>query len=181
MPEESNFARQALERLGVDPDNLGCVMLDVELPEIYRSVLDPEKAYYSKRLSYVEGLEGDSHITLLYGLLLSAQHNRDLVDGVLDRWYKPMIIVPSSIDVFPGNDGDSEYSCLVIKPQDHEAAELQDANVRLSKLPHVRGFYNYDPHLTIGYVQKDYTDEALRKLDEVQPHVMRVGALNYGD
>lgn len=185
MPEEINYSRRAIECLGVDPDNLGCVMLDIESRHIdeYRSKLALNMAYYSRKLSYVKGYSGTPHVTLLYGLMLSAKENRDLVDGVLDGWVPPAVLTFYDFDVFPGNDGDAEYGCIVLKPglNHWDLAPLEDANARLSKLPHVRGFYRYNPHVTIGYVKKSYISEALSILRGELIVPLVTGDLNYGD
>lgn len=182
MPEENNFSRTALERLGVDPDNLGCVMLNVSINANYRESLDESKAYYSKKLEHVKGFEGQPHITLLYGLLFSAEKNRDLVDGVLEGWTPPDVVTMYDVDVFPGNDGDEEYGAIVLKMglNHWDMDILEDANARLSKLPHVRGFYKYEPHVTIGYVQKDYIEEALAILRRLYVSPMFTQSLDYG-
>lgn len=185
MPEENNWSRQAIERLGVDPNELGCVMLGVELPDVYRMVLEPEWAYYSKKYDYVKGYEGDAHITLLYGLMLSAAtpKGRAEVDGVLEGWIEPNVVVFPEVEVFPGNDGDNDYSCLVLSLGENlwDRERLDDANGRLRKLPHVDGFAKYNPHITIGYVQKEFTNMARELLERVEVRPLRTTVLDYGD
>lgn len=185
MPETNNFAATALMRLGVDPTNLGCVMLDVVLPDIYKQVLSPEWAYYSSILKYVNGYNGKGHITLLYGLLLNASTNRDLIDGVMEGWVKPEIVLFDTFDVFEGNDGVADYGAIILKSSEgrtggQDIAELHDANYRLGKLPHVRSFPDYNPHITIGYVQKQFIEQALTELRMREPRSMSTLDLNYG-
>lgn len=193
MPEDNKHARLAIEGLGVDPDNLGCVMLDVDPSAVnrLRSVLDPEWAYHSPTLEYVKGFDGDPHVTLLYGLLLNPKENRDLIDGVLDGWSPPAVLTFNYITDFGGSDGNDTYGCLVMKSASVGSwteggggwvkEELGEANARLSKLPHVRPFVDYDPHVTIGYVKRQHRAEALKRLGDQQLFPVVVTGLNYGD
>ena len=185
MGEQNPTIRKAIEMLGADPDQLGCVMLEAELPNVYRMVLDPEWAYYSQTQSYIDGYYGESHVTLLYGLMFSAQKHRDIIDDVLGDWKPPGILSFHKISVFRGEDEGVPYSCLVLKANERDVewanAELREANARLSKLPHVRGFVDYDPHVTIGYVAREFEREALEELGMVQARPMITGGLDYGD
>lgn len=188
MPEQNNIAATAIQRLGLDPKNLGCVMLDVELPPVYKIVLDPAWAYYSSILKFVNGYSGRGHITLLYGLLNNPQTDRDLIDGVMEGWEQPSSVMFESVHCFEGNDGVNDYGAIVLRPtegdrvpEDRSTAELHDANYRLGKLPHVRSFADYNPHITVGYVHKQFIESALTELRMLQPHLMTTVGLNYGD
>jgi hypothetical protein len=181
MPEETSASREAINRLGLNPDNLGCVMLEVHMPDDYRVVLDPEWEYHSPKLEYVKGYEGDAHVTLLYGLLTSAEENKDLVDQVLETWHKPNLLVFPDVEAFPGDDGHEMYSAIVLTMEhnDWDSESLEDANGRLRRLPHVNGFPEYKPHVTVGYVLKPYTELALERVREVLVRPFRTGDLEY--
>lgn len=185
MPELTPHVRKAIELVGGDPDNLGCVMLDVELPNAYRLVLDDKWAYHSKVQSYMDGYYGDTHVTLLYGLLFSPKENQSIIDDALADWHKPTVLPYYRPSVFRLEDEGNQVSCLVLKPEardmDWANEELADANARLSKLPHVRGFVDYDPHVTVGYVAREFEQEALEELQMIQARPLIAGSLNYGD
>lgn len=185
MPEMDDNARKAIELCGGNPDDLGCVMLDVELPNAYRMVLDEKWAYHSQTQSYMDGYYGDSHVTLLYGLLFDPAEHKDIIRRQLAGWSKPTILPYYKPSVFRLEDEGRPVSCLVLKPeaQDRDWAneELEDANERLSKLPHVRGFVDYDPHVTIGYVAREFEQEAMEELNMIQPRPLICGELNFGD
>jgi hypothetical protein len=185
MPELDPNVRKAIELCNGDPDNLGCVMLEVELPNTYRLVLDDKWAYHSETQSYIKGYEGKTHVTLLYGLLFSAKEHQDIVDTALNGWRAPGILPFYQPAVFRGDDDGVSYSCLILKPEERDRDwandELADANARLSKLPHVRGFVDYDPHVTIGYVRREFEQEALEELEMIVPRPLITRSLDYGD
>lgn len=172
---------------GGDTKNLGCVMLNVRLPDHFRSAMDPEWAYYDEDQDYVKGFEGRAHITLLYGLLFSAKKERALIDEVLKDWWMPKRVSLPTVGYF--NQG--EYSALVLGPEmDSDTyQDLYDANVLLSSMPHVRSYFAYRPHLTIGYVHNKYLSIAYETLrDTVRGgkwgnvvNWMETDGLDYGD
>lgn len=181
MPEESNISREAINRLGLDPDNLGCVMLEVDMPDEFRDVLDPSWAYVSPKLEYVKGYAGEAHVTLLYGLLFNAMEESDLIDAALEKWHKPNLLVFPDVEAFPGDDGHELYSAIVLtmKNNDWDGGRLREANDELRKLPHVNGFPEYKPHVTVGYVLKPYTELALERVREVEVRPFHTGDLEY--
>lgn len=185
MAEMDPNVRRAIELCNGDPDNLGAVMLDVELPNAYRLVLDRKWAYHSEVQSYMSGYEGKTHVTVLYGLLFSAMKHADIINNALGDWRAPSILPYYKVSVFRLEDEGNQVSCLVLKPEERDRewanAEMRDANARLSKLPHVRGFVDYDPHVTIGYVHREFEQEALEELRMISPRPLICGELDFGD
>jgi len=185
VPELTPHVRKAIELVGGNPDNLGAVMLEVELPNAYRLVLDDAWAYHSQVQSYMDGYYGEAHVTLLYGLLFSAKENQSIIDDALAGWTKPTILPYYKPSVFRLEDEGNPVSCLILKPEERDRdwanEDLEDANARLSKLPHVRNFVEYDPHVTVGYIHRKYEAEALEELESIQARPLICGSLNYGD
>lgn len=185
MAEMDDNVRKAIELCNGNPDDLGCVMLEVEMPNAYRMVLDERWAYHSQTQSYMDGYYGKSHVTLLYGLLFDASKHKDIIDKQLEGWSKPTILPYYKPSVFRLEDEGNPVSCLVLKPEERDRdwanEELEDANARLSKLPHVRGFVNYDPHVTIGYVAREFEQEAMEELNMVTARPLIARGLDYGD
>lgn len=182
MPEESNYSREAIERLGLDPDNLGFVGLRVELPSVFKMVLEPEWAYTSPKYDYVKGFNVDPHITLIYGLLFDPKENRDLIDGVLEKWYKPNVVVFPEVQAFPGDDGNELYNAIVLTldTNEYDLEQLKGANDELRKLPHVNGFPIYKPHITVGYVLREFAETAVNRLKEIEVRPLHTLDLDYG-
>ena len=185
MPEETQWSREAIIRLGLDPDDLGFVGLEVELPSVFKMVLDAEWEYKSPvpTMQYVKGYDVNPHITLIYGLLFKADENRDLIDGVLENWHKPNLVVMPGVEAFHGDDGHDLYSAVVLTldTNDWDLARLKEANDQLRRLPHVNGFPIYKPHITVGYVKREFADIAVARLKEIQVRPLITGDLEYGD
>lgn len=185
MAEMDPNVRAAIELVGGNPDDLGAVMLKVELPNAYRMVLDERWAYHSDTQEYMQGYEGKAHVTLLYGLLFKPSQHPDIVRKALEGWHPPTILPYYRVSVFRLEDEGNPVSCLILKPEERDAdwanEDLEEANARLSKLPHVRGFANYDPHVTIGYVHREYESEALEELRSISSRPLICGELDFGD
>jgi hypothetical protein len=181
MPETSDLSREAIIRVGADPDNLGFVGLKVDLPPEFRGVLDPEWAYSSPVLEYVRGYEGEPHITLIYGLLFPASENRDLVDGVLEKVHVPNLVVMPGVEAFDADDDYQLYSAIVLTLDTNEwdLRNLKEANDELRKLPHVNGFPVYKPHITVGYVKREFRDLAVNRLKDLEVRPLHTRGLEY--
>lgn len=182
MPEETKWSRLAIERLGHDPDNLGFVGLEIEVPSVYKMQLDPEWEYKSPVFEYVKGYDVNPHITLIYGLLFQAYEHRDLIDGVLENWHKPNLVLMPEVEAFDADDDLQVYSAIVLTLGENtwDLEALKQANDELRRLPHVNGFPVYKPHITIGYVKREFRDVAVQRLKDVQPRPFRTGDLDYG-
>jgi hypothetical protein len=182
--EDTDFSRKAIEWIGRDPDDLGCVMLEVDLPGVYRMVLEPEWEYRSPVKKFMSGYDIKSHITLLYGLLFRPSHptGRQLVDMALANWYKPNIVLMPGVEAFDIDDGHELSSAIVLTldTNTHDLRDLKAANDQLRKLPHVNGFPVYKPHITVGYVKREFADVAVERLKELEPRPFHTGDLDYG-
>lgn len=170
---------QALKDMGIHVPSLGCVMLDVK-PIDTASMVPPDWAYYAKNPErrWIKGMAAGDHITLLYGLLENANTIRTAVDEVLDGW-EPGVLSVESVGSFPSTFDDEPYACIIghIK----RTPELVDAHARLSFLPHIDTFWEYKPHLTLGYVQRDREHNAITALtDKVTGVPLTAKGLNYG-
>ena len=177
------YRLECLPRLGVRVPDLGCVMLDLDLPDL--SMLHPDWAYRSEVLSHVSGIQrGYGHVTLLYGLLRNANSILWAVDEVLGDWSRPPRLRSDRLEVFPSSM-DEPYSCLVARV---DAPSLLDAHRRLSFLPHVNTHPEYKPHVTLAYLHNDHVAEAKAQLrrtfvndDGDFEMKFPVLGLNYGD
>lgn len=172
---------QSLAGMGINPARLGCVMLDVE-PLPVAGVIPDQWLYTSTDpdLHWVNGVEVQSHITLLYGLLFNAHTIRDAVDEVLAGW-RPGTPFLADTRVFGSPQPVAEpYACIVGSVS--KAPWLVDAHARLSLLPHVDTHPEYLPHVTIAYVQAQHAAAAVRELAYagVGSAALKPIGLNYG-
>ena len=125
----------------------GCVMVELQFPhnslEEIQQRIDPNWLYEEQDDdSY--GLEDQPHITLLYGL--DPRLDPAQITEALGEW-KPR----SNYNIHHPSIFQSEkYDVL---KYDVRAADLNQANELLCKLPHQNDYPNYHPHVTIGYVQ----------------------------
>lgn len=152
----------ALRRFGIDPSDVGTVMLDVE-DDGAAAVLDEEMFYTSDnpKLWWVKGRELIPHVTLMHGLLPMV--DQEAVDEVLADWEMPTVVA-NDLTVFPG-PADEPYDCIVsTRQQGAYQRGLLDAHARLSMLPHMNFYPEYTPHVTVAYVKKESTAEALDRL-----------------
>lgn len=159
--------KEVYDDLGIDLNKLGCVMLGVET--IDTSFIKDEDLYYAKNpdLFWVNGrAEGNSHITLKYGLLNTVR--RSHVYKVIDGLPLPERLVGQRITKFESPIPDEPYECIVLQistdPAMSGAAELRDLHNHLNYLPHVNTFPDYKPHVTLAYVRKGWYDENLHNL-----------------
>lgn len=134
------------EELGVDTDKLGCIMLDLQTFDVLKHV--------ENGASDLAGdgtvAETEAHVTLLYGLLQNGNTIKEQVDKVLDGWSLDSVVL-DEITSFPV-PADAEAVPIVAKLWD---ARLNEAHDRLSLLPHVNTFTEYNPHVTLAYVKND--------------------------
>lgn len=176
-------------RLGIEVGRLGCIMLDTS-PIDLGNAIAPEDYYRSEHpdRGWIGGpvAEDGAHITLLYGLLTSMWPGPDEyaadVAEVLHGWSPPRTLRYSGVEVFPSTFEDEAYSCIVLRM---EPAGLDEANRRLTLLPHVQTFTEYKPHLTLAYVRRDATDRVTASLATrfdrfgAKPTIVPAG-LNFG-
>lgn len=144
------------EELGIDLDDLGYVMLDVEPFKVTEFVEDGEDDLYVKEtedgeVSYVRGAvaEDTAHVTLMFGLMENSNEWKGAIDKALDGWNINSVIVDSVL-YFPTKE---EYVPIVAKLK--MTQQLAEGNARLKLLPHVQTFPDYNPHITLAYVKND--------------------------
>ena len=138
-------------RIGIDFDQLGCIMLDIaDAPvfDLMASVIPPAVWYTDPTKPGEFGRESEPHVTLLFGLLTPGPEQPENVEDVLMGWGPPARVIIDGFASF-GAIGDP-YDAIVCLLRDD--GHLVDAHQRLSKLPHIDTFPVYKPHVTIGYV-----------------------------
>lgn len=173
------YGVKALKDMGINVAGLGCVMLDVEKIET-ESVVPADWAYTSTNPEryWIKGLNAGDHITLLYGLLSNANTIRGAVDEVLAGW-EPGDLFVESVGSFPSTFADEPYACIVARVSVTPA--LLDAHARLSLLPHIDTFWEYKPHLTLGYVKREREQGAIAAFEsQVKDTPLHPTGLNYG-
>lgn len=134
------------EELGVDTDKLGCIMLDLQTFDVLKHV----EGGASDLAGDGTVAETEAHVTLLYGLLQNGNTIKEQVDKVLDGWSLDSVVL-DEITSFPV-PADAEAVPIVAKLWD---VRLTEAHDRLSLLPHVNTFTEYNPHVTLAYVKND--------------------------
>jgi hypothetical protein len=83
------------------------------------------------------------------------------------------------VDSFPSTFTDEPYSCIIGHIE--RTPQLVDGHARLSLLPHIDTFWDYKPHLTLGYVHQDHEASALMALgNQVTGVSLTFRGLNYG-
>lgn len=156
---------ETYKNLGINLDELGCVMLDIEpLDNMYS--IEYEGAgtmlYASKNpdRKWINGwvVGSVAHITLLYGLLDNAHNWEKHINAVLDGWEMDTVEI-DHISYFdsPYNDEDKNYWCIVAHIK--VTPELMEGHQRLEFLPHINTFTGYKPHMTICYIEKRETTD----------------------
>lgn len=148
--------------LGIDLNKLGCVMLGTET--IDTSFIDDDDLYYTKNpdLFWINGrAEGNSHITLKYGLLNSVRRKHVL--KVIEGLPLPEYLTPDRIEKFDSPFPDEPYECIVLRVStEHEGRgggsgkKVMDLHNALNYLPHINTFPDYKPHITLAYVKKGW-------------------------
>lgn len=151
--------------LGIDLNNLGCLMLDVESP--FKENLPAWSEYVPKEF----------HVTVRYGFLpcVTKNHVR-AVYGSDDRrplYREPLFITGTSL--FSSQDRNVE--CIVARIATTKA--LLELNDDLAVLPNVRTF-PYNPHVTLMYAPRGFYKA---RQDDIMAYLkpdVKVLGLNYG-
>lgn len=171
------YELSALKRAGINVSELGCVMLDVEIPDLTEAI-PPQWGHTSSDPAHwwITGIQATGHVTLLYGLLPGLV-DRAGVDEVLDRWEPPKDLEASGYEIFPSPFPDDPYDCVVARV-DHPA--LRDAHSRLSLLPHINTHPEYKAHVTLAYVQQGKGKRTVGGLEQFLSRRFPPAGLNYG-
>lgn len=169
-------------KLGVNTDQLGCIMLEVAALKV-SDVVDEDELYFSPNMQYAQGIVSEwklPHVTLLYGLMKSGQDWKAYVDMLLEGIDLSTVTI-QSIATFDNVDGDTEYSVYVALVE--VTPELKLANDNLRKLPHIDGFADYKPHITLFYAKRNdaVRDELVGVLnDRFAGNKLETKDINYG-
>lgn len=180
-----------LHTLGVEPDKLGCVMLEAaplpvrswvggdEDPDFDPWVFAPEGHPWT----WVKGPVGETgaHVTVKYGFLQPAHLPvmADLVGRLMADYEPGMVLRTAGVDVFPEPSvSELGYACLVARIDDEP---LRQWNKALSLLPHIDTYPDYKPHLTLGYVRKVLATYCKNRLEAHLPPYIETTGLSLGD
>lgn len=141
------------EGTGIDPNDLGCIMLDLEtmpIIEVVGNGAEADLVTESTRHDHMMGAvaEREAHVTLLYGLLENGNTWKDKVDSLLEGWSYGGVKV-KDIGYF-----DLPESYAVVAHLE-ETTDLLEGHNRLTLLPHIQTFSDYRPHVTLAYIKKD--------------------------
>lgn len=168
------------EGTGVDPNDLGCIMLDLEtLPiiSVVGSGAESDLVNTSTRHDHLMGAvaENEAHVTLLYGLLENGNIWKDKVDTLLEGW------ALNSIKIREVGYFDLPESYAIVAHVE-ETTDLLEGHNRLTLLPHIQTFSDYRPHVTLAYISKEADlGKWLTALNaEYADKEVAVTALNYG-
>lgn len=169
MTSPSIYTLSSLTAFGVDPRNLGCVMLDLKPVARIEGVIPPEWGHTSgtnSRSYSTDGVQTEFHTTLKFGLVKNANLIRPAIDEVLSGWEPPKVIRTAAFSYFSSPNPVDPYSVIVA----HLASDpvVWEANRRLSMLPHVDTF-PFRPHVTLAYVDVDHS------IDSVRAYRSRIG------
>lgn len=169
------------EDTGVDPNDLGCIMVDVEpmhvlkyVPEEFHEELVNETTRHDHAMGAVA--ETEAHVTLLYGLLENGNVWKDKVDQLLDGWSLDSVEI-ENVGYFDTPDSFAVIAHVKV------TAELLDGHERLTLLPHIQTFSEYHPHITLAYVSKDADiDDWVDYLGTAyNGKTVKTTGINYGD
>ncbi len=137
------------ESLGLDTENLGCLMIDVEPFETTALVTNGENdLYIGDNGVHTFGEPLVKHVTLFHGFLQSATVFAPFIDEILDGWEIPDVPI-LGVSAFPKGPN-ADYT--VIKLDVLPTPELLWGHDAVSLLPHIDFHPQYHPHVTAAYV-----------------------------
>lgn len=169
------------EGTDVDPNELGCIMVDTETLPILKHVpeeLHSELIAATTRHDHAMGAvaETEAHVTLLYGLLENGNVWKEKVDTLLKDWSLNEVTI-QDVGYFETPDSFAVIAHIEKTP------EIIDGHERLTLLPHIQTFSEYLPHLTLAYVSKEADiDDWVDYLGSAyNGKTIKTKGINYGD
>jgi HK97 family phage portal protein len=164
--------------LDVDPDELGCIMANLQPLKVLEIVEDSEDDLVEKTKNDWSPVpaEDEPHVTLLYGLLENGNKWKDKVDTVLEGWKLKGVKI-TEVGTFELEDS------IAVVAHIEKTPELIDGHERLTLLPHIQTFSEYLPHMTLAYIKKDADAEKWVKAlgAEYNGKSIKFSGINYGD
>lgn len=192
LNKEINSSKFPLEyvKIGVDPNSLGCVLLDLQ-PSPKFDVVGDDDGYYvakNKKLFWINGwvMSKNPHCTLRYGLLKDPSKDagyRRLAEKALKGWSLPALEV-DRVTFFEAGMKEESYWCVVAKLRVTEA--LEEGHLRLGLVPNVMTYPAYNPHVTICYFPKERGEKERDRLirimeNRLKGEKLKVKSVNWGD
>lgn len=175
----SPFEIASLKRIGVDPTNLGCLMIDASIPDVSNILPASWELYFNNpKVGHVSGFQKAGHVTLLHGFIHPAYRIKEAIAEVLKDWTPPDMVQTATYEVFTNEIDGVRYSCVVALLHDKE---FYEANARLCLLPHIHTQLRYRPHVTLAYVKPEKAQDAVAAIKDKYPVMgFGIGSLNYG-
>lgn len=141
----------------------GCAMLYANVPDwkkLTRRIVRKEDLYEAPDDDY--GFDDNPHITLLWGI-----HNDEIIDkGIIHNMLQEiprMKLKTRKIEIFPGDE--TKFYDVVkftIEPTD----KLLEIRKQFEEeLPNTQTYPDYNPHVTIAYVEKGEGMKYVRELE----------------
>lgn len=165
------------EDLGIDFDNLGCIMMNTNKIPVAQYIKKPEEDLFVKE-GWGGGLAGENsaHVTLLFGLLENGNEWKNKVDTLLVDWKMDTVTI-EEVSYFDLGDSYAIVGLL------EKTNEIVDGHERLTLLPHINTFSEYHPHITLAYIKKDVElDKWIKPLaKKYNGQKVATTGINYGD
>ena len=170
---------EVYEDLDIDTSKLGCIMIDTEKIPVTQYVKDgANDLVQAEEDDHEMGAvsEVEPHVSLLFGLLENGNKWKDKVDKLLEGWKLDNVTI-EEVTKFDTPDA----WAIVAKVK--KTPELIDGHERLTLLPHVNTFSEYQPHITLAYVKKDVDPEKWIKplAKKYNGQIVATKGINYGD
>jgi hypothetical protein len=170
---------------GVDSNKLGAVMLPVEFREglLQRGYdhggLKPGDLMTASNpdLFWVKGdVTAKAHVTLLYGLMIPAYEQPQVIYRLLRDWERPATLTVSHFEGFASPFAAEPYVAIVARVADY--GSLEQASGLLRYLPHVDTFPGPTKyHATVAYVTPEAAPTWLDFFNSRQGQILDVPAL----
>jgi 2'-5' RNA ligase len=179
----SNDFPEVYKALGINLAQLGCVMADLEWPNIECPTWVKDYLHTSTHPDrfWINGwiAEANPHVTILYGLLQKAKNIEWHIGEVLSGWKLDWVEL-ENFSYFESPYPDEPYYCVIAHIK--KTLELLEGHQRLSFLPHINTFPEYTPHMTVAYIKKEQNvlEAFLEDLKEYQGNRVIVTSINLG-